>query len=92
MLTGLITPTAGDATIDGLSISSAPDMSEIRTSLGVCPQTNVVFEQLTPTQHLVLYGKLKGLEGAELQDEVNDLLEQARAVQRGSARRGAEWG
>ena len=36
MLTGLITPTAGEATIDGKSIKS--QMQQIRLSLGVCPQ------------------------------------------------------
>ena len=38
MLTGLITPTAGDASIDGKSIATAESMAQIRLSLGVCPQ------------------------------------------------------
>ena len=38
MLTGLITPTAGEAAIDGKSIST--QMQQIRLSLGVCPQVN----------------------------------------------------
>ena len=46
MLTGLLPPTPGNATtIDGLSITS--HMVAIRYSLGVCPQQNVLFDQLT---------------------------------------------
>ena len=48
MLTGLIPPDGGDATIDGLSIRS--DMVAIRQALGVCPQLNTLFPQLTPAQ------------------------------------------
>ena len=42
MLTGLITPTAGDASIDGKSIGTAASMQQIRLSLGVCPQVRPV--------------------------------------------------
>ena len=74
MLTGLIPPDGGDAWIDGLSIRSA--MVAIRQSLGVCPQLNTIFAQLTPAQHLRLYGALKGLRGAELEATIRTLLEQ----------------
>ena len=52
MLTGLIEPSGGKATIDGMSISN--EMQAIRHTLGVCPQLNVIFEPLTPVQHLHL--------------------------------------
>ena len=74
MLTGLIPPDGGDAWIDGLSIRTA--MVAIRQSLGVCPQLNTIFAQLTPAQHLRLYGSLKGLRGAELEAAIRTLLEQ----------------
>ena len=48
MMTGLLPPTPGllpPTTIDGLSITS--HMVAIRYSLGVCPQQNVLFDQLT---------------------------------------------
>ena len=59
MLNGLVTPTKGDATIDGYSIRS--DIQTIRTSLGVCQQQNTLWPTLTPTQHLRLFGKLRGI-------------------------------
>ena len=72
MLTGLIPPTSGGASIDGLSIKS--QMRSIRLSLGVCPQLNVIFEPLTPVQHLQLYAELKGLGGAQLDATIEQLL------------------
>ena len=38
------------------------------------PQVNVIFESLTPVQHLYLYGALKGLSGAALQAAITGLL------------------
>ena len=32
----------------------------------MCPQQNVIFPELSPRSHLVLYGELKGLRGAVL--------------------------
>ena len=41
MLTGLLNPSAGDATIQGKYLSS--DLPTIRKSLGVCPQHDILF-------------------------------------------------
>ena len=50
-------------------------MRTIRESLGVCPQQNVLFEPLSPTLHLRLFGALKGLRGAELHKAIDALLQ-----------------
>jgi ABC-type branched-subunit amino acid transport system ATPase component len=68
MLTGLIPPTSGDATVFGHSI--AEDMGSIRRLLGVCPQHDVLFPQLTVRQHLVLFSALKGVPAADVAAEV----------------------
>ncbi len=57
MLTGLYQPTAGTATINGKSILT--EMDEIRDSLGLCPQHNVLFDRLTVKEHLQLFCALK---------------------------------
>ena len=41
MLCGLLEPTAGDAAVRGLSV--VHDMAQIRQSLGVCPQHDVLY-------------------------------------------------
>lgn len=46
-----------------------------RASLGVCPQFTAIDSQLTVREHLIIYGKLKGLTaGQELNDNVEAVL------------------
>ena len=54
MLTGLFSPTAGDAKINGYNIRS--DMTKARDSLGLCPQHNMLFPSLTVFEHLIFFG------------------------------------
>ncbi|MCL7036308.1 hypothetical protein MKW94_009175 [Papaver nudicaule] len=56
---GLTKPTSGMALVDGLDIRS--DMDEIYTSMGVCPQHDLLWETLTGREHLLFYGRLKNL-------------------------------
>ena len=60
---GLFPPTSGYAHIYGHDIRS--DMEEIRKSLGMCPQHNVLFDKLTVQEHLWFYAKLKGKHKAD---------------------------
>ena len=57
ILTGLFTPTSGDAVINKHSILT--EMDTIRQNLGLCPQHNVLFDRLTVKEHLLLFGMLK---------------------------------
>ena len=54
---GLYTPTSGDAIINGFNILT--DMDQIRQSLGICPQHNILFDRLTVTEHLSFFLRLK---------------------------------
>jgi ABC-type glutathione transport system ATPase component len=74
MLTGLISPSGGDASIHGYSILN--NMKEIRKSLGICPQINVLFGKLTCEEHLRLYGTLKGVSDDDLEEEVARKIEE----------------
>jgi ABC-type multidrug transport system ATPase subunit len=60
VLTGLTPPTSGDVTVHGHSLRG--DLAAVRgprVGLGVCPQTNVVFEALTVEEHLAFFAKVK---------------------------------
>lgn len=47
-----------------------------RASLGVCPQFTAIDSQLTVREHLLIYGRLKGLKsGPELQTSVEIVLQ-----------------
>ena len=54
---GLYTPTGGSATINGFDILT--NMDQIRKSLGICPQHNILFDRLTVSEHLTFFLKLK---------------------------------
>ena len=56
---GLYSPTSGTATINGYSILT--DIDKIRTSLGICPQHNILFDRLTLSEHLAFFLRLKVL-------------------------------
>ncbi len=76
MLTGLFPPTSGTAIIDGKDIRY--DMDAVRNSLGICPQHNVLFDELTVKEHIIFFSRLKGLNNAEIEEEISeyvDLLE-----------------
>ena len=49
MLTGMLPVSRGDAVVYGKSLK---EMSEIRRILGFCPQHDVIWSQLTVTEHL----------------------------------------
>ncbi|GLH10706.1 Multidrug resistance protein homolog 49 [Gryllus bimaculatus] len=68
MLTGMYTPTSGSALVNGYDVVT--DIDAARDSLGLCPQHNVLFDELTVREHLYFFGKLKGLTGKELEDEI----------------------
>ncbi|KAL2614026.1 hypothetical protein R1flu_025718 [Riccia fluitans] len=72
MMTGLIYPTSGSAYIYGLDIRK--DMRKIYTSMGVCPQHDLLWEQLTGREHLLFYGRLKNLKGSALSKAVDASL------------------
>jgi ABC-type multidrug transport system ATPase subunit len=50
MLTGLFEATSGDMSVNGLNFKT--DMPEIRKKLGVCPQHNILFDDITVEEHL----------------------------------------
>jgi ABC-type multidrug transport system ATPase subunit len=64
IISGLYEPTSGTALVNGLDIRT--DISKIHTDLGVCPQENILWDDMTGAEHLAFYGRLKYLEGAEL--------------------------
>ena len=45
MLVGLLEPSAGSASVDGLNINN--DMDKIYDIMGVCPQHNLLWDTLT---------------------------------------------
>ncbi|XP_032883716.1 retinal-specific phospholipid-transporting ATPase ABCA4 [Amblyraja radiata] len=70
MLIGLFPPTSGTAFINGKDIRT--DINAIRQDMGICPQHNILFNNLTVAEHILFYTQLKGqaVDEAEKQTEV----------------------
>nr|XP_045614978.1 phospholipid-transporting ATPase ABCA3-like isoform X2 [Procambarus clarkii] len=73
MLTGLYPPTSGTARVGGYDIVS--EMGAVRHSLGLCPQHDVLFDELTVVEHIKFFSKLKGLSSDKVNAEVNNMVE-----------------
>ncbi|EFH41012.1 hypothetical protein ARALYDRAFT_496340 [Arabidopsis lyrata subsp. lyrata] len=72
MMTGLLKPTSGTALVQGLDICK--DMNKVYTSMGVCPQHDLLWETLTGREHLLFYGRLKNIKGSALTQAVEESL------------------
>lgn len=59
MLTGLISKNNGKVNIYDMDIDE--DLDEIRNSLGLCNQKDVLYENLTVEEHLKFTAEVKGL-------------------------------
>ena len=74
MLCGMTPPSSGDAKVFGQSILTS--MPSIRSTLGVCPQHNILFGLLTVKEHLELYAVIKGVPRSDVQAAVQDMVAQ----------------
>ena len=68
MLTGMIPVTSGCAFVAGRDVNG--DMSNIRRSLGVCPQHDILYPDLTVREHLRMYAVLKGVPRSQLREAI----------------------
>jgi ABC-type lipoprotein export system ATPase subunit len=58
LLTGLFPATSGDCIIYNRRISN--ELDKVRESIGICPQHDIHFPELTVAEHLRLFEKIKG--------------------------------
>ena len=72
MLTGLLAPTSGDATVAGLSITSGG--IELKRKIGVLPANLGLFDDLTVAEHLILTGDVYGLKHDDTKARAAQLL------------------
>ncbi|WZY72420.1 hypothetical protein YC2023_004660 [Brassica napus] len=71
-MTGLLKPSSGTALVQGLDICK--EMNKVYTSMGVCPQHDLLWETLTGREHLLFYGRLKNIKGSALTQAVEESL------------------
>ncbi|XP_039297783.1 ATP-binding cassette sub-family A member 2 [Nilaparvata lugens] len=74
ILTGLTSPTKGTAHIFGMDIRNAENMENIRSMTGVCPQHDILFDLLTPREHLHFYATIRNVPQSLIDTEVDKTL------------------
>jgi ABC-2 type transport system ATP-binding protein len=73
ILTGILKPTTGNATIAGFNVTE--NMNEIKKLIGVCPQEAAVFQFLNAKENIELIGNLHSLSKSEIEKRTTDFLE-----------------
>lgn len=71
-VTGNVEITRGSVWLAGYDVGQ--DLEKARLHLGLCPQHNVLFDELTVKEHLEFYSRLKGYTGQQVKDEVDMLI------------------
>lgn len=74
IMTGLHAATHGDVVMYGRSVVNETD--EVRQFMGVCPQHDILWPELTATEHMTFFGRFKGHSVAAVKQMVSERLEQ----------------
>jgi ABC-2 type transport system ATP-binding protein len=73
LLSGLIEPTRGHISIDGVDLFSSP--MEAKAKLGLVPQSFALYPTLCARDNLVFFGRIYGLKGKRLRERIARVLE-----------------
>jgi ABC-2 type transport system ATP-binding protein len=68
MLIGALRPDGGEVTING---STDPTRADVRRHIGVAPQVEALYDELSAAENLSFFGKLYGLAGVRLKERVS---------------------
>jgi len=77
LITGMLEPDDGDCVVhtsqDG-DLTTRTSLNQVRQNIALCPQHNILWDELTCYQHLDFYAALKGLSGKEKDDAIIEML------------------
>lgn len=80
MLSTILYPTDGEATVLGLDLKK--DGYEIKRKMGVCPQELVIYPRLTARENIHLIAQMHGLSKKDYKERTDDLLGQMNLLER----------
>jgi ABC-2 type transport system ATP-binding protein len=72
MLTCLVRPSDGDATVLGNSIHEAPNA--VKAAIGVVPQEIALYGDMSARRNLRFWGRMYGLRGSDLERRIDQVL------------------
>lgn len=80
MLSCLLPPTSGQATIAGFDVMRQAD--QVKRHIGLVPQELALYPTLSARDNLVFFGQLYGLRGRELRQRVDEALQMVGLLER----------
>jgi ABC-2 type transport system ATP-binding protein len=80
MITGLLEPTSGTVTVDGLDLEAKTN--EVKAKLGLVPQELALYPTLSARDNLSFFGSIYGLGGKDLRQRVDTVLELVELTER----------
>ncbi|ELK38567.1 ATP-binding cassette sub-family A member 3 [Myotis davidii] len=83
ILSGLYPATSGEAYVNGFAISK--QMVQIRKTLGLCPQQDLLFNYLTVSEHLYFYCMIKGVPRKMYPIEIDRMLSAFNLIEKRNA-------
>ena len=73
MISCLLVPSGGEAWIDGHAVTTAP--MQVKQTIGVVPQEIALYEGITARENLRFWGRMYGLGGSQLQENMDTALD-----------------
>ena len=80
MVTGLLEPTSGTITVDGLDLET--DTNAVKAKMGLVPQELALYPTLSARDNLSFFGSIYGLGGKDLRERVDAVLELVELTER----------
>ena len=74
ILSGLYPATSGYAIYDNQNIITTEGHSKFKKYLGICPQHDVLFDDLTVKEHLEMFCVFKSVQKENIEDEIDKIL------------------
>jgi ABC-type multidrug transport system ATPase subunit len=82
MLSGMFPPTKGDAYIFGKSVRH--ELRQVQGMMGICPQHDVLWSELSATEHLSLFAGLSLVQPSKIPDLIHYFLDAVDLVEPGN--------
>ncbi|GAM21164.1 hypothetical protein SAMD00019534_043390 [Acytostelium subglobosum LB1] len=73
IMTGVLNPDAGSGSIDGHNVNTAKELAF--QSVGSCPQFDILFDNLTISEHLKFFSWIKCLPKADIQSQIDYFIQ-----------------
>ncbi|EGR34219.1 hypothetical protein IMG5_020170 [Ichthyophthirius multifiliis] len=74
MITGIYPPSKGNAWVAGYDIIN--NMEYVHLNIGVCPQFDLLWPDLTVEEHLLFYARLKGIKPSQEKEKVQKAMKE----------------